>query len=272
MSIASEIERLNNAKNAISEAIAEKGVTVPDGTKLDGMPLLVAAIEPSLQEKTVTPSMSSQIVSPDSGYDGLSKVTVDAVVSVEQAVPTITVSSSGLITASSEQSEGFVVEGTKTATKQLTTQAAQTITPGTSNKTISSGKYLTGKQTIKGDANLLPENIKSGVSIFGVEGACEGAKTCGLKLENYHATKITFYYVCNETYYENAMAEDDVQIHKDGLPTNGYIIAVPTGGVPQYTIKNGEILYTAYKKASSVTVVIIKITAAEGEQVWIEAD
>jgi hypothetical protein len=33
---------------------------------------------------------------------------------------------------------------------------------------------LTGAQTIKGDSNLVPENIKSGVSIFGVTGTCEG--------------------------------------------------------------------------------------------------
>ena len=49
-----------------------------------------------------------------------------------------------------------------------------TITPGTSNKTISSGRYLTGTQTIKGDANLVAANIKKGVSIFGVAGSNEG--------------------------------------------------------------------------------------------------
>lgn len=90
---------------------------------------------------------------------------------VEQATPTITVSSSGLITASATQEAGQVAAGTKSATKQLTTQAAQTITPGTSDKTISSGRYLTGTQTIKGDSNLKAENIKSGVSIFGVAGS-----------------------------------------------------------------------------------------------------
>lgn len=94
-----------------------------------------------------------------------------------QATPGITVSSAGLITASATQTEGYVAAGTKSATKQLTTQGAQTITPGTSNKTIASGRYLTGTQTIKGDSNLAAGNIKKGVSIFGVTGTHEGGTT-----------------------------------------------------------------------------------------------
>ena len=92
-----------------------------------------------------------------------------------QATPSISVDTSGKITATSEQSAGYVAAGTKSATKQLSTQAAQTITPGTTDKTIASGKYLTGKQTVKGDANLVAGNIKSGVSIFGVSGSYEGS-------------------------------------------------------------------------------------------------
>lgn len=97
-----------------------------------------------------------------------------SVATATQATPSITVSSAGLITAKSTQSAGYVSSGTKSATKQLTTQGAQTITPGTSNKTIASGRYLTGTQTIKGDANLVAANIKKGVSIFGVAGSNEG--------------------------------------------------------------------------------------------------
>jgi hypothetical protein len=41
MSIASEITRLGNARTAISNAIESKGVTVPSGTKLDGMAALI---------------------------------------------------------------------------------------------------------------------------------------------------------------------------------------------------------------------------------------
>jgi hypothetical protein len=96
-----------------------------------------------------------------------------------QVTPSISVSSAGLITASATQTAGYVAAGTKSATKQLTVQAAQTITPGTSNKTIASGRYLTGTQTIKGDANLVAGNIKSGVNIFGVSGTYEGSGSSG---------------------------------------------------------------------------------------------
>ena len=99
-----------------------------------------------------------------------------SVATATQATPSITVSSAGLITASATQTAGYVAAGTKSATKQLTTKAAATITPSTVNQTIASGRYLTGTQTIKGDANLLAENIKSGVSIFGVAGTLSGVK------------------------------------------------------------------------------------------------
>ena len=104
------------------------------------------------------------------------------------ANPTISVSSSGLITASVSGSQsvtptvsaGYVSTGTAgtitvsgSNTSQLTTQAAQTITPTTTNQTISSGRYLTGDQTILGDTNLVASNIMSGVSIFGVTGTLE---------------------------------------------------------------------------------------------------
>ena len=127
---------------------------------------------PTLQEKTVSPSTSAQAVTPDSGYDGLSKVNVNAMPSATQATPSITVSSGGLITASATQSAGYVPSGTKSATKQLTTQAAKTVTPTTSNQTaVASGRYTTGAVTVKGDANLVPANIVSGKSIFGVSGS-----------------------------------------------------------------------------------------------------
>ena len=52
----------------------------------------------------------------------------------------------------------------------MNTKGAATITPTTTDQTIAAGQYLTGAQTIKGDANLVSENIISGKSIFGVSG------------------------------------------------------------------------------------------------------
>lgn len=45
MSVQSEITRIESAKTAIATAIEGKGVTVPEGTKLDGLAALVESIE-----------------------------------------------------------------------------------------------------------------------------------------------------------------------------------------------------------------------------------
>lgn len=103
---------------------------------------------PSLQTKTVSPSESTQTVSPDSGYDGLSKVTVNAI------------------------SSTYIGSG-------VTKKAAATYTPKTTDQSIASGQYLSGTQTIKGDANLVAGNIKSGVSIFGVTGIYASSGSSG---------------------------------------------------------------------------------------------
>lgn len=94
---------------------------------------------------------------------------------VEVATPTIDVSAGGLITAKTEQEKGYVSGGTKSATQQLTTQGAKTVTPTTTNQTaVASGRYTTGAVQVAGDANLVPENIAEGVSIFGVTGTHSG--------------------------------------------------------------------------------------------------
>lgn len=81
----------------------------------------------------------------------------------------ISVNSNGLIT-SSVGTSGYLSSGTN-KTLQLSTQSGITITPGTDTKiAVSNGKYTTGTIQVQGDSNLIPENIVSGVSIFGVTG------------------------------------------------------------------------------------------------------
>lgn len=124
--------------------------------------------EPVMQSKSISPSTSIQIVTADSGYDGLSDVTVDAMPTGTLGTPTVN-ASTGVVTASVATSGYLDTSATKTL--QLTTKSSATITPGTTDQTIAAGQYLTGTQTIKGDANLIPGNIISGKSIFGVSGS-----------------------------------------------------------------------------------------------------
>lgn len=60
-------------------------------------------------------------------------------------------------------------------TGSISSKAAETYTPTTSDQTISAGQYLSGAQTIKGDANLASGNIANGVTIFGVTGSLSAA-------------------------------------------------------------------------------------------------
>ena len=148
----------------------------------------------------------------------------------EQATPTISVSSSGLITASATQESGVVKAGTKSNTKQLTTQAAKTVTPSTSAQTaVASGRYTTGAVTVAGDIDLVAGNIKKGVSIFNVTGTYEGSG--GIDTSDATATasdmaegktayvngqKITGNIKVTEENYYRVMAYEKLQDRDDG--------------------------------------------------------
>ena len=135
---------------------------------------------------TITPTTSNQTIAAGTYLTGAQTIKGDAnlvAANIASGVSIFGVSGShqgGTDTSDATASAGDILSG-KTAyvngskvTGTIASQAAQTITPGTSNKTIAAGKYLSGKQTIKGDANLVAGNIKSGVSIFGVSGSYEG--------------------------------------------------------------------------------------------------
>lgn len=82
MSIVSEITRINNNIAAAYSACEDKGATMPQAQNSANLADTIGSIPsgstPTLQSKTVNPTTSQQSVTPDSGYDGLSDVTVNA--------------------------------------------------------------------------------------------------------------------------------------------------------------------------------------------------
>ena len=83
MTIESGLNNLDNTKAAIKQAIIDKGVSVPVNTTFTEYPSKIAQIEtePVLTTLSVTPSTTSQTLTPVSGVDGFDEVSVSAVTS-----------------------------------------------------------------------------------------------------------------------------------------------------------------------------------------------
>lgn len=187
--ILNDTTQMDLTSDTVAAASMLSGTTAHknDGTSVTGSIATKSSSDLTASGKTVTvpagyyASQATKDVASGSAVTPATTITTN---------PSISVDSSGLITATNSKTQGvtptvsagYVSAGTAgtitvngSNTSQLTTQAAQTITPGTTDQTIASGKYLTGTQTIKGDADLVAGNIKKDVEIFGVTGTYEGA-------------------------------------------------------------------------------------------------
>ena len=165
--------------NAVTYTVP--AMTVPTSTSASGT---------GTRKITVTPSTTSQYINLPTGYNNATAYfQINAMTNGSATGPSSVSGTGATVTAGSNTltfsktisitpvitTTGYISAGTATnATVQLTatvtTKAAATITPGTTTQTISAGIYLTGAQTIAGDADLVAGNIASGVNIFGVEG------------------------------------------------------------------------------------------------------
>lgn len=161
-------------------------------------------VEITLQEKTITPSTSSQEVIADSDYDGLSKVTVSAVdSSIDSDIKAINIRKGIDILGVTGTLEEYVEPNlqSKSATPKTT---AQTITADSSYDGLSSVSI--GAVTSSIDSNIKASNIKSGVSILGVTGTVkEGITPTG-------SLDITVNGTYDVTNYASANVEIEVPI------------------------------------------------------------
>ena len=156
--VSNHLDRIEDAKDNIITSIENKGVTVPSGTKIDGLSPYVDAIATASSvrlesNKDVIPSEADTIVKPSDGYAGLKQVTVSAIPStyVGKDVPR---KASGNLTASGATVTApagyYVKEATKTIPSATLVAsghikgATTTVQPGTvsiaKNNTSVSGK------------------------------------------------------------------------------------------------------------------------------------
>ena len=191
MSVATEISRIQTARNAIRSKAVELGI----GTGTDDLTKLAAEIEAienrgavsatvqegdtytipkgyhngsgtvsgvsgggnyNLQSKTVTPTKAQQNVTPDPGYYGLSDVTVAAIPGNYQDVSAVTATAADVLTG-----KVFVDKAGKTTTGTMPNNGAatETLTPEKLSYTIPKGYHSgTGKVQITPETKSVTPN------------------------------------------------------------------------------------------------------------------
>lgn len=156
---------------------------------------------------------------------GTSKILIDGV-GIDLTQDTV-VASKMLSGTKAHDSNGDSITGA------ITSKAAATYTPTTTDQTIAAGQFLSGAQTVKGDANLAAGNIKQGVSIFGVAGSLTpGITPSGTK-------SIT----ANGTYDVTQFASASVNVQPSNYRRfTGVISTIRTGSVAEVTLIDDDII------------------------------
>lgn len=165
-----------DASEVIDTPTATKPITANgeyDVTNFAKATVAVSGEAPTLQSKNVTPSTSAQTVTPDSGYDGLSQVTVGAVQVQEKSVTPGTSAQTVTPDAGKYLSKVTVgaVAGEPVLSALGVSPTAVTVPAGTAADGIKS--YLTamsGTYTLTGYTGTLTKDLTSAISSAAVSG------------------------------------------------------------------------------------------------------
>lgn len=214
---------------------------------------------PVLQSKSVIPSETAQTVTPDSGYDGLSSVSV---------------AGDADLVASNIKNGVSIFNVTGTYEGESTEPALQykSVTPSAKDLVVMPDSNYDGLShvTVNGDADLVAENIKKGVSIFGVTGSYEVSSETIIRdaieadsLSDLHAwkkytiadgsvveTPLTKHVIAGDKSNDNAYVDYadtysivDGEISLDN-PSSAYMYGITTE-LPVY----GKYIYSRYQNA-----------------------
>ena len=219
-------------------------ISIPKGCHTGSK--VVVDIEKNLDTTDAT-AESTDIVSGKTAYIKGKKVTgTMPVVSIENQSIGVN-SATGVVTSKFAIQSGYAKYGSVSETYQLPTKGAATITPGTSAKTIGSGVYLTGDQTIKGDSNLVAANIKKGISIFGVTGSLESSYVTG---------------IANEASGSDYASGYKRIVFPCGMP------AVDTGAIVAYLGDNASIYRSGNSQYALALMILQKLSTTNGSYTY----
>ena len=165
--------------------------TYPDDGEKDGYWYTKVGSENlKLQSKTVRPSQTEQTITPDTDYNGLSSVVVEGSPNLDSKNIMYGVKIfdyKGTATMDADAKDYEIIKGktayvygnkiTGTYEPPTFTTQKKSVTPSATQQVIvpDSGYDGLSKVTVAGDANLTSENIKEGISIFGITGTLAAA-------------------------------------------------------------------------------------------------
>ena len=181
------ISKGTSTAKLITKSVDSNGVYSAADDDADGYSKFTVNVQYTGQEKTLNPSKTTQIIVPDSGYNGITKITLNPVTSaIDENIISSNIKQgvSILGVTGTLETKADPVLQSKTITP---TKLNQTITPDTGYDALSS--VIVNGVTSDIDSNITAGNIKEGVSILGITGTLKSV--AAPNLQNKSATPLT---------------------------------------------------------------------------------
>lgn len=168
-----------------TKSISANGTGI-DVTEYATVDVAVPSSQPSLQAKSnINPTTSSQTITADSGYDGLSSVQINAMPSGTAGTPTATKGSvsnhSVSVTPSVTNSTGYITGGTKTGTA-VTVSASELVSGNKSitqnGNNIDVAEYATVSVNVSGGSSMNVQTAQSTTRVANTAYTKTASLTC----------------------------------------------------------------------------------------------